>query len=158
MTAAEIVRRRADAGKPNMGLTSWQGARVRKGDVATAKNYLSEPEIDTLNRIVVMFLDQAEFRARRRQDIHMADWGLFLDRFLSDMELPVLEGPGTLAHGEAVEWAHDQFGEFAARRRMETENQAEARYLEDLRASAEMWEKERGKSVKKKRGKERGES
>lgn len=79
MTAAEIVRRRANAAQANMGLTTWTGGRVLKRDVPTAKNYLSEKEIDTLNRIVVMFLDQAEFRAQRRQDIKMADWIGFLD-------------------------------------------------------------------------------
>jgi hypothetical protein len=73
LTAAEIVRRRADADKPNMGLTSWSGGRVLKRDVGTAKNYLDEGEIDTLNRITVMFLDQAEFRAQRRRNIKMAD-------------------------------------------------------------------------------------
>ncbi len=78
MTAAEIVRRRADAKKANMGLTTWTGSRVLKRDVATAKNYLAEKEIDTLNRIVVMFLDQADFRAQRRQDIKMGDWAAFL--------------------------------------------------------------------------------
>ena len=73
MTAAEIVNGRADSAKPNMGLKAWSGGRVLKRDVATAKNYLDEKEIDTLNRIVVMFLDQAEFRAQRRQDIKMRD-------------------------------------------------------------------------------------
>jgi len=82
LTAAEIVRRRADAGKANMGLTAWSGERVLKRDVVTAKNYLNADEIDTLNRIVVMFLDQAEFRAQRRQDIRMADWSASLDKFL----------------------------------------------------------------------------
>ncbi|MBU4175154.1 MAG: virulence RhuM family protein [Actinobacteria bacterium] len=78
MTAAEIVRRRADAGRANMGLTSWKGGRVLKRDVGTAKNYLNAKEIDTLNRITVMFLDQAEFRAQRRQNIRMRDWEGFL--------------------------------------------------------------------------------
>jgi len=69
MTAAEIIRKRADSDKANMGLTSWSGSRMLKRDVATAKNYLDAREIDTLNRIVAMFLDQAEFRVQRRQDI-----------------------------------------------------------------------------------------
>jgi len=69
MTAAEIIRKRADSDKANMGLTSWSGSQVLKRDVATAKNYLDAREIDTLNRIVAMFLDQAEFRVQRRQDI-----------------------------------------------------------------------------------------
>lgn len=65
MTAAEIIQRRANSGQVNMGLTAWKGGRVLKRDVATAKNYLDVKEIDTLNRITVMFLDQAEFRAQR---------------------------------------------------------------------------------------------
>jgi len=67
MAAAEIVRRRADAGKANMGLTARRRDRVIKRDVGTAKNYLDAQEIDTLNRITVMFPDQAEFRAQRRR-------------------------------------------------------------------------------------------
>ena len=80
-TLAEIVKQRADAALPDMGLTSWKGSRVLKTDVGTAKNYLNQEEIDTLNRITVMFLDQAEFRAQRRRNIHMADWEHFLDKF-----------------------------------------------------------------------------
>jgi len=84
-----------------MGLTAWSGERVLKRDVPTAKNYLDEQEIDTLNRIVVMFLDQAEFRAQRRQDIKMGDWTGFLDKFLRDTELPVLEGAGSVGQEAA---------------------------------------------------------
>ncbi len=145
MTAAEIVRRRADAGKANMGLTSWKGGRVLKRDVATAKNYLDAKEIDTLNRITVMFLDQAEFRAQRRQDIRMRDWETFLDKFLRDTELPVLSGPGTVSRDEALEWAQGQYGAFAERRRLEAEAEAEARYVEDLRKSAKVLESRRKK-------------
>ena len=90
LTAAEIISQRANAERPNMGLTNWKGTRVSKADTGTAKNYLNSQEIDTLNRITVMFLDQAEFRAQRRQTIQMADWGGFLDKFLADVELPVL--------------------------------------------------------------------
>jgi len=145
MTAAEIVRRRADANKPNMGLTSWTGSRVLKRDVITAKNYLTEKEIDTLNRIVVMFLDQAEFRAQRRQDIKMQDWGVFLDKFLRDTELSVLTDAGSVGHEKATSWAEDQYGAFSERRRLQAEAEAEARYLEDLRASAKSLEKTRKK-------------
>ena len=145
MTAAEIVRRRADATKPNMGLTAWTGGRVLKRDVATAKNYLDRKEIDTLNRIVVMFLDQAEFRAQRRQDIQMSDWETFLDKFLRDNELPVLAGPGSVSHDEAATWAGEQYDAFAERRRLSAESTGEARYLEDLRSSARMLEGERKK-------------
>ncbi len=135
-TAAEIIRDRADSGKANMGLTAWTGGRVLKRDVTTAKNYLSEKEIDTLNRIVVMFLDQAEFRAQRRQDIRMSDWMGFLDKFLRDTELPVLADAGDVSRAEAVEWASGQYDAYAERRRMEAESAAEAHYLGDLRESA----------------------
>jgi len=155
MTAAEIVRRRADAHKANMGLTSWSGTRVLKRDVTTAKNYLAEKEIDTLNRIVVMFLDQAEFRAQRRQDIKMQDWTAFLDQFLRQTELPVLGGPGKVTHEDALAWANEQYDAFAERRRLEAETAAEAKYLEDLRTSAKTLEEERKKlpDAGKKRGK-----
>lgn len=108
MTAAEIVRSRANADSPRMGMTSWSGGRILKKDVIIAKNYLTEPEIDTLNQIVVMFLDQATFRAQRRQDILMRDWDMFLDKFLHDMELPVLQGTGRITHDQATRFAQLQ--------------------------------------------------
>ena len=154
LTAAEIVRRRADAARPNMGLTAWGGSRVLKRDVATAKNYLDEREIDTLNRITVMFLDQAEFRAQRRRDIKMRDWEAFLDKFLRDTELPVLADAGTVSHEAALSWANEQYDAFAERRRLEAESAAAARYLDDLRHSANVLETERKKppAAKKKPG------
>lgn len=143
LTAAEIVRRRADAEKPNMGLTSWSGGRVLKRDIGTAKNYLDESEIDTLNRITVMFLDQAEFRAQRRKDIRMADWAAVLDKFLHDTELPVLAGAGGVSHDEALDWAETQYTEFADRRRAESEAKGAERYLDDLTAAGKLLEGER---------------
>jgi hypothetical protein len=151
MTAAEIILRRADAGKANMGLTSWKGGRVLKRDVATAKNYLDAKEIDMLNRITVMFLDQAEFRAQRRQDICMRDWEAFLDKFLRDNELSALSGPGKVSRNEAHEWAEGQYDAFAELRRLKSETEAEGRYMEDLRTSAKTLETRRkGLPAKKK--------
>ena len=153
LTAAQIVRRRADADQPNMGLTTWGGGRVLKRDVGTAKNYLDEKEIDTLNRITVMFLDQAEFRAQRRQDIRMHDWELFLDKFLRDTEMPVLSDAGPVSHEEALSWASTQYDLFSERRRLKAESAAEARYLDDLRQSAKALENNKtisGKSGKSK--------
>lgn len=149
LTAAEIVRRRADAALPNMGLNAWKGSRVLKHDVGTAKNYLDAQEIDVLNRITVMFLDQAEFRAMRRQDIRLADWDGFLDKFLRDTELPVLDSAGKVSHVEAKDWAERQYDAFAERRRLEAELAAEARYLEDLRSAADAVKKQ-GSDEKKK--------
>lgn len=158
-TAAEIIRRRADSTLPNMGLTAWKGDRVIKRDVGTAKNYLDAQEIDTLNRITVMFLDQAEFRAQRRQDIHMHDWQAFLDKFLRDTELPVLTDAGSVSHDDALDWAHEQYDTFADRRRLDAEKQAESHYVEDLRTSANALEHERKKKTPKKKqskGKKKG--
>lgn len=138
LTAAEIIRQRADAAKPNMGINTWKGGRVLKQDIGTAKNYLDTQEIDTLNRITVMFLDQAEFRVMRRQDIRLADWDGFLDKFLRDTELPVLDNAGKVSHRQAQDWAERQYDAFAERRRLEAEQIAEARYLEDLRSAAEV--------------------
>ena len=140
MTAAEIIRSRADAAMPNMGLTTWAGERVLKRDVAVGKNYLSESEIDTLNRIVVMFLDLAEFRSQRRQHIRTRDWELFLDKFLRDTELPVLSSAGSVAHDEATAWAFAQYDAFEQRRRDTAEAAAEAGYLDDLRRTAKLLE------------------
>ncbi len=143
LTAPEIVRRRADSALDNMGLTSWKGGRVLKVDVGTAKNYLSAPEIDTLNRITVMFLDQAEFRSQRRSDIHLHDWETFLDKFLRDTELPVLEGAGSISREAAHIWANEQYDSFAERRRLDAEQEADAKYLEDLKTSAKQLESKR---------------
>lgn len=151
LTAAEIVRRRADAEKPNMGLTSWSGGRVLKRDIGTAKNYLDKSEIDTLNRITVMFLDQAEFRAQRRKDIKMADWTTVLDKFLHDTELPVLAGPGGVSHDEALDWADAQYTAFADRRRAEAEVKGAERYLDDLTAAGKLLEGERREPKPKQR-------
>jgi hypothetical protein len=153
LTAAEIVRQRADAKQTNMGLTSWKSSRVLKRDVATAKNYLNEKEIDTLNRITVMFMDQAEFRAQRRQNIRMHDWDMFLNKFLRDTELPVLPGAGSMSHDEALIWAEEQYDAFIERRRLEAEAKAEKQYVEDLRASAQTLEAERKKRAVPKKAK-----
>jgi hypothetical protein len=143
LTAAEIVKTRADAELRDMGLTNYKGTRVLKRDVETAKNYLDEKEIDTLNRITVMFLDQAEFRAQRRQNIHMEDWQGFLDKFLGDVDLPVLEGAGSVRHKDAVAHAKAEYDKFAEKRRIEAQQEADKTYIEDLRTSAKTLERER---------------
>ena len=81
-TAAEIIVERADANQPNMNLTSWKGSIVRKQDILIAKNYLTEDEIDTLNRLVVIFIESAELRAKNRIDITMDFWRDNVDKIL----------------------------------------------------------------------------
>jgi hypothetical protein len=136
-TAAEIVQSRADASKPNMGLTNWPGSRIRKADVSIAKSYLNEEELDTLNRIVTMFLDQAEFRARRRQVVYMADWETWLDKFLADEELPVLAHAGHSRADAAKLYAESQYELFHARRlALEAEDESALEELEARTAKA----------------------
>ena len=124
-TAAEIVRGRADATKPHMGLTSWKNAPagpVRKNDVAVAKNYLSQPEIETLNLIVSAYLDFAELQARSHRPMHMADWIVKLDDFLRLGDREILTHAGSISHQLAEEYAHAQYTRHEQeRRRLETE-------------------------------------
>lgn len=115
-TAAELITARANAGLPNMGLTAWKGSRVRKGDVATAKNYLAEKEISDLNLIVTMFLDTADLRARRRQTMRLADWEVVLDGFLRSNDLPLLENAGSVSAAQAEKIAFERYEAFDAQR------------------------------------------
>ena len=125
---------RADAAKPNMGLTSWRGAVVRKEDVTVAKNYLREGEIRELNRIVTMFLDYAEDQAQRRKQVFMRDWRAKLDDFLRFNERAVLTNPGRVAREEADSKAAAEYAAFEQRRRTELEAKGEAELLGSLNA------------------------
>lgn len=115
-TATELIARRVDHTKPNMGLTNWKGVKVRKGDVTVAKNYLHADEIDELNRIVVMYLDYAEDQARRRQVLYMRDWRERLDAFLQFNQRAILTDAGTVSRAVADRLALDEYDKFHARR------------------------------------------
>lgn len=137
-TAAELIAARADAGAPNMGLTTWKGGRVRKADVTTAKNYLGETEIKELNLIVTMFLDTAELRATRRQEIPLAEWEPILDGFLKTNELPLLRSAGRVSAKQAEQIAHERYALFdAGRKEAERRTSEEADELEELKRIAE---------------------
>lgn len=119
-TAAEIIRRRADAAQPRMGLTTWKNAPhgpIRRADATVAKNYLSEEEIRELNRSVSMYLDYAEDQARRKRPMHMADWVAKLDAFLRFNERNILTHAGAVSHQLAEEHAHAQFEQYEMERR-----------------------------------------
>jgi len=124
-TAAELIAKRADASQPNMGLTSWKGAKVRQGDVAIAKNYLKAEEIEQFNRIVVMYLDYAEDQARRRRLLYMRDWRERLDAFLKFNERDILEHAGKVSMAVAQVLAREQYEKFE-RRRLAEEAEREA--------------------------------
>lgn len=118
-TAAEIIAARADATKPNMGLTSFKGAKVRKGDIDTAKNYLTADEISGLNRIVTMYLDYAEDQAKRNIAMHMADWEDKLDAYLRFTGREVLQDAGKVSAEVAKKLAEEQYGLFESRRKIQ---------------------------------------
>ena len=116
-TAAELIHERADSRLPNMGLTTWKSSDVQKADVTVAKNYLQEPEIGELNRIVSMWLDFAEDQARRRRQVFLRDWTEKLDAFLTFYERNVLTGAGRVPKKQADTHAETEYEQFAARRR-----------------------------------------
>ena len=141
-TAGELIRERADADQPNMGLTTWKnadtGRGLRKSDVGTAKNYLGEAEIRELNLIVTMFLDTAELRASRRQGMRLADWDGVLDTFLTSNELPKLHGAGSVSAKQAEKIAHDRYAAFDAKRKEAARQAAtEGDDLEELKRIAD---------------------
>jgi len=111
-TAAELILERADAAKPNMGLTSWDGSRPRRQDVEIAKNYLGSDELDALNRIVNLYLEFAEGQALRRRPMTMAQWVAKLDDFLRLMDRDVLEHAGKVSHEKALSKAHAEYERF----------------------------------------------
>ena len=122
-TAAELIAERADAGRPNMGLTSWKGTKVRKGDVTIAKNYLNAEEIEGLNRIVTMYLDFAEDQAKRHRQIFMRDWRKKLDAFLQFNERDILANAGKVSKAVADQLALEQYEIFYQHRLAEEAKQ-----------------------------------
>lgn len=136
MTAAELIRGRADHTRPNMRLTSWKAGEVRRADVTIAKNYLNAEEIDELNRIVVMWLDFAEDQARRRRQVFMKDWEQRLDEFLQFNERDVLTNAGRIGKVEADAFAEEQYDRFAERRRAFKEAQGEQDTIQALEDAA----------------------
>jgi len=123
LTAPEIIAQRVNPEQPNMGLTSWSGARVTKKDVKVAKNYLKETEIKELNRIVGMFLDYAEDQAQRRKQVFLKDWPERLDAFLSFNDRDVLPGLGSVSRDAAEQRALAAYEHFNERRRLAAEDQ-----------------------------------
>ena len=116
MTAAEIIHERADGDKNNMGLTSWRGAKVRKQDVAIAKNYLAKKELFALNNLVEQYLIFAEGQAMRRIPMYMADWTKKLDAFLMVNEREILTHAGRISHEMAKEVTEAEYEKFNRKR------------------------------------------
>ena len=138
MTAAELIKSRADHLLPNMGLTNWKNDEVRSTDVAIAKNYLKENEIDELNRIVTMWLDFAEDQARRRKQIFLRDWERKLDEFLQFNDRKVLPDAGKVSKQAAEDHARAEYEKFANRRRKYKEALGEEDYVKQLEEAAKV--------------------
>ncbi len=124
-TAAELIHQRADASQPHMGLTSYKGEEVHKGDVTVAKNYLTQDEVSELNRVVNMWLDFAEDQARRRQQVFLRDWHDKLDQFLQFNDREVLQGAGKVSQKMADEKAQVEYNQFAEQQRRLKEAEGE---------------------------------
>ena len=137
-TAAELIVARADANQPNMGLTTWKGSIVRKGDVIIAKNYLQNEEIDSLNRLVDIFLTSAEERVKGRRDLTLDYWRKNVDSLLTFQEKDILQGAGSITNYEAEETAKQVYDVFNSKRKQIEAQVADAddlKMLEDLEQS-----------------------
>ena len=134
-TAAELIVSRADASQNNMALTSWEGNIVRKGDIYIAKNYLTDDEIDSLNRFVMVFLESAELRAKNRQDITMDFWRENIDRIIEFNDKKVLKGNGSVSNEQMKTIVRKVYDEFEVKRKQYDAQQAD---LEDLKEIEEL--------------------
>ncbi len=128
-TAAEIIVSRADANEPNMALSSWKGHVVRKQDIFIAKNYLNHDEIDTLNRLVVIFLETAELRVKNRTDISLDFWRDNVDKILEFNEKPLLKGKGKISKAVMEQKVREIYQLFDKKRK---EHEAKQADLDDL--------------------------
>jgi hypothetical protein len=132
-TAAELIVSRANADKPNMSLTSWKGSIVRKQDIYIAKNYLTHDEIDTLNRLVVIFLESAELRAKNRMDITMDFWRENVDKILEFQDKKILTHAGSISKIEMEKQVLEIYKSFDKRRKEFEALQADKEDMEELR-------------------------
>ena len=134
-TAAEIIVARADADKPNMGLTTWKGSIVRKGDIIVAKNYLEVEEIDKLNRIVNLFLESAELRVKERKDLTLDFWRENVKGLLSFQGLDILTNNGSVSNLQMEEHVRGVYEQFDARRKSydaQLADEEDLKLLDDL--------------------------
>lgn len=114
-TAAEVVQSRADSAQSNMGLTNWEGARIRKSDVSIAKNYLNEKELRALNNLVEQYLVFAEGQAERRVAMTMQDWIAKLEGFLTLNDREILQNAGKVSAQLARTYAEKEYDKFHSR-------------------------------------------
>ena len=133
-TAAELITARANCNDPNFGLLHWQGAKVRKQDILTARNYLTEDEIDTLNRLVVIFLETAELRTKSRQEIRMGFWRQNVDQIISSNGFPLLAHAGSISREQMESTTSALYVNYDQRRKSQEALQADNQDEVELKA------------------------
>lgn len=133
-TAAELITARANPADPHFGLLAWKGDKVRKTDIVVAKNYLTEDEIDTLNRLVVIFLETAELRAKSRQETRMAFWKQSVDKIITSNGFPLLTHAGTISHEQMEARTDALYLQFDQERRRADAIEADRQDEADLQA------------------------
>ena len=133
-TAAELITARADRNATNFGLLHWKGVQVRKQDILVAKNYLTEDEIDTLNRLVVIFLETAELRTKSRQEIRMAFWRQNVDQIISSNDFPLLAHAGSISHAQMESKTETLYLDFDRRRKQQEALEADQQDETELKA------------------------
>ena len=131
-TAADLIIDRANPQKTNMALTSWSGTIVRKRDIVVAKNYLSKDEIDSLNRLVTIFLERGEIRVKMGKDLTPDYWRQAVKKILSDTDIPILHDRGRHSHREMLKLMDTAYAAFDARRKQEEAKQADQDDLAEL--------------------------
>lgn len=133
-TAAELITSRANPADPHFGLLAWKGAQVRKADIVVAKNYLTEDEIDTLNRLVVIFLETAELRAKSKQETRMAFWKQNVDQIIASNGFALLTHAGSVSHEQMEARTGELYAEFDQRRKAAEARAADAQDEAELKA------------------------
>ena len=133
-TAAELITARVHRDDPNFGLLHWKGAKVRKHDILTAKNYLNEDEIDTLNRLVVIFLETAELRAKGRQETSMSFWKGNVDQIITSNGFPLLAHAGAISHEQMESKTNDLYFDYDQRRKHQEALDADVQDEAELKA------------------------
>lgn len=132
-TSPELILSRADSSKPNMNLTSWKGTVVRKQDIYISKNYLTADELDTLNRLVSIFLDSAELRVKMRKTLTISFWQENVDKLITDNEFPLLDNKGSRTRVQADKQVEEIYLEFDRRRKDFEKEQADRQDDEELK-------------------------
>lgn len=131
-TAADLIISRANPQKPNMALTSWSGTIVRKKDIIVAKNYLTKDEIDSLNRLVTIFLESAELRVKMHKDLTIGYWHETVDKLLVNQDIPVLSHHGQHSRREMINFTNTAYTEFDSRRKRDDAIKADQEDFKEL--------------------------